>query len=142
MATLTDINGIGPALAKRLAAKGFTTVNAVASATPAALAEVQGLSAKTAASLVAEAKKAGGQAKAAAVAAATAGGGASSADKSRATPDTEPDAKRDGETLGNEIDELRTGLAKLEKRLAKLEQGEAPKTKKSKNGKKKKKKRK
>ena len=57
MAKLTDITGIGPALAGRLTDAGITTVDAVAKATPAALAEVQGLSAASARLVIADARK-------------------------------------------------------------------------------------
>ena len=116
MATLTDINEIGPALAKRLAAKGFSTVAAVAAATPAALAEVQGLSASTAANIVSEAAKAG-----ASVA---------------PTPEDTPA----GTGLRAEFDELQARVAKLEKTVARLDKSQKT-SKTSKNQKSKKKKR-
>ncbi len=57
MAKLTDITGIGPALAGRLTDAGITTVDAVAKATPSALAEVQGLSVASARLVIADARK-------------------------------------------------------------------------------------
>lgn len=65
MATLTDIHGIGPALAQRLTAAGITTIDSVAASTPATLSRVHGLSASTAARVIAEAMKVGGLAEAA-----------------------------------------------------------------------------
>lgn len=130
MATLTDINGIGPALAKRLAAKGFSTVAAVAAATPAALAEVQGLSAATAAVIIDAARSDGGADDAGPQAVAPAGPG---------TGGTGGEAE-----LRAEVVELQLRLAKLEKTVAKMAKSDksdkSDKNQKSKQRKKKKKK--
>ena len=60
---LEIINGVGPALAKRLARKGFATVPKVAGASAKALSEVQGLSEETARKVIADAKRAKAPAK-------------------------------------------------------------------------------
>lgn len=57
MTTLTDINGIGPALARRLESAGITTIGQVASTPPDVLAEVQGVSAASAVQIIANATK-------------------------------------------------------------------------------------
>ncbi len=64
---LTDIAGIGPAVAAALRAGGFKTVDAVAKATPTALIAIRGIGAAKARTVVASAKrvaKAGGPVKA------------------------------------------------------------------------------
>ena len=55
---LETIDGVGPALAKRLARKGFNTVPRVAGASAQSLSAVQGLSVATAAKVINDAKKA------------------------------------------------------------------------------------
>ncbi len=132
MTTLTEIPGIGPALAERLESAGVATVPQVASSPPEALAEVQGVSFALAERIIAYAAEIS-------VASAT---GKATNDKV-ASEQLQPDLDR-VVSLERKVKKLEAKNAKLRKALAKSKKASksssSNKSKKHKKSKKRKKK--